>query len=482
VNFSNYVFSYSNGRYDQYPLDLHEALFQGLAKERKGAVQLTVHRVDNTVLYVFIYELNNSNSYIGLSVVFNSVYCTSPREFLKLFEKIISQTALNGKLLRINKKGNIQPTGTALEYNKDGLAFIDLHLKEGIIGLNQNFTSLPPSFKRGVGDKSFLFSQFKDSDINDALKQFEQVHIVKKEKPDSDIDRIGSLIANLSSERDELRARYKSLLVQKKNYKLVLVLLLMVLAAVSTLFIFNNSLKSKDSQISSLNFSLNGKNQQLTEQKDTINQQLATIGDLNGRVSVLNASLVEKSGRINELDFRIDSLVEKQGELLAENEDYRRSIRELRIRNNNLYVDNIELKEDKLELQNQIAQTSQFPILIESLKIGNVDSRGKVETEHGKQLLSARSMYLSPKIAYRGVRLDEKITLFVKLFLNERLSASADSANGYSYKVEITVQKTDDVVLTGWGGSRKGHWPVGSYRFEIWYQDILLKSADFELL
>lgn len=463
-------------------MDLHEALFQDLAKERKGAVQLTVHRIDNTVLYVFIYELNNSNSFIGLSLVFNSVYCTSPRELLKLMEKIISQTALNGKLLRIDKKGNIQPAGTALENNKDGLAFIDLQLKEGINGLNRYFTSLPSSFKRGVGHKSFLFSQFKDSDINDALKQFEQVHIVKKEKLDSDIDRIGSLISNLSSERDELRVRYKSLLAQKKNYKLVLVLLLMVLAAVSTVFIFNDSLKSKDSQISNLNFSLKGKNQQLTEQKDTINKQLGTIDDLNGKVSVLNESLIEKNGRINELDLRIDSLIEEQGELKAENEDFRSSIRDLRIRNNNLYVENIELKEDKLELQSRIEQTSQLPILIESLKIGNVDARSKVETEHGKQLLSANSMYLSPKIAYRGVSLDEKITLFVKLFLNERLSASVDSPNGYSYRAEITVQKTDDLVLTGWGSARKGHWPAGSYRFEIWYHDVLLKSVDFELL
>lgn len=122
------------------------------------------------------------------------------------------------------------------------------------------------------------------------------------------------------------------------------------------------------------------------------------------------------------------------------------------------------------------------PIIITDVEIANVYSGGDIETSYGNTLYSYRTMYLKPRITYYGSA-SENIELKVKVFNSYgTLYTGSSSPSGYSYKTEFNSSKGENTVaLSGWGGSEKGHWSSGNYRFEFWYGDVCLYTKRFSI-
>lgn len=121
------------------------------------------------------------------------------------------------------------------------------------------------------------------------------------------------------------------------------------------------------------------------------------------------------------------------------------------------------------------------PLVINEISIANKYKGGKIETDYGSTIYSSSSMYLSPKITYYGYKSGE-ITLYVKLYQNGYLRTGKESPNGYSYSDSEYIYSGENTCeLSGWGGEEKGHWPAGSYRFEVWYNNSCLKSSSFTI-
>jgi tetratricopeptide (TPR) repeat protein len=127
----------------------------------------------------------------------------------------------------------------------------------------------------------------------------------------------------------------------------------------------------------------------------------------------------------------------------------------------------------------------EIPIMITSLKIGNVYKDGTVETPYGDKLYSSTSMYLKPQIEFIGLQKCESIKLHTKLYYNETLRSNAKtSPPGYtSLSGDIFVagngKQTKD--FAAWGSSTQGFFPAGDYRYEIWYNEMLLEAIDFQV-
>jgi len=141
---------------------------------------------------------------------------------------------------------------------------------------------------------------------------------------------------------------------------------------------------------------------------------------------------------------------------------------------------NISDEKEKLE-QKLEGIVEYYPIIINSLKIGNVDSNGNIETDYGNTIYASNSMYLKPQIEYIGLKTNQTIALYLKLYKNGVLSTGASSPSGYSIKYDLYVDAEGTSGLMGWGNSTKGNWSSGSYRYEIWYNNMCLKVVDFNL-
>lgn len=125
-----------------------------------------------------------------------------------------------------------------------------------------------------------------------------------------------------------------------------------------------------------------------------------------------------------------------------------------------------------------------FPIYVSKLEVANADGRGNSISSYGKDISASSSMYLMPRITYWGFMVGEKLELMVRLYDHEgKLVTGASSPKGYSYscKIDPILPNENSISLSGWGGSDRGHFRPGTYRYEVWYNDMCLKQCAFIL-
>ena len=93
-------------------------------------------------------------------------------------------------------------------------------------------------------------------------------------------------------------------------------------------------------------------------------------------------------------------------------------------------------------------------------------------------------MYLKPKITYTGINPGRSIDLKIKWYMPDgSLSTGDSSPSGYSQQRSLYVNAGSNNIetLKGWGNSTKGNWEKGTYRIEIWYDNVCLKSQTFRI-
>ena len=123
------------------------------------------------------------------------------------------------------------------------------------------------------------------------------MYISNNEESNSELDRIHKKLSDLYTEKQELNTKYKKLLGQKKQYKGIIFLCIVIIGCILGLFAFNKNLQSKDNKIQSQEVELNKRN-------DTIALQ--------------HSNIVELKDIQSELDVNIDCLEE---ELMQSNEN-----------------------------------------------------------------------------------------------------------------------------------------------------------------
>lgn len=133
----------------------------------------------------------------------------------------------------------------------------------------------------------------------------------------------------------------------------------------------------------------------------------------------------------------------------------------------------------KLDFDKKLLYTT-YPILISEIEIGNFDYNNNALTDYGKTIFSSDTKYLKPRIKYMGFN-SGQIVLNIKLYNSYGyMSSGTSSPNGFSYSTTLKVNPGSSMVeLPSWGSNTKGHWPAGKYRYEIWYEDVCLKSKSF---
>ena len=126
--------------------------------------------------------------------------------------------------------------------------------------------------------------------------------------------------------------------------------------------------------------------------------------------------------------------------------------------------------------------TSVAPFVINRVEIGNAYKDGDMETNYGSTIYTNRTMYLKPKVYYKGFS-SGSYNLKTKWFYPDgSLSTGTDSPDGFSQEKEYTFSEGDNSKeLVGWGNESMGHWRSGDYRLEIWYKDKCVYLKNFKV-
>ncbi len=379
--------------------------------------------------YGYIRKLDSESQYIGFCVLLNGVMFSEIGGLFSVFENAISNLVENGSIICFNEKAEIISNTTSLAETSNEVAKIASFISNSIEGF-QNLTKLPPPSYNVSIDEVKEFSIYDDiSKIIDASSKYGYTYIYKNQQFNTpSLTSSNKIITRLYEEKqlliknyDTLQTKYDKLNNQKKQISKVITLVLIVIGCGIGIFLLSSNLDDTKSKLNSA--------------KSEIEMKTNEISQLNNNISTL------------------------EGE------------------NSNLRQEVISLNSLKHKVSNA------YPLIINNIEIANVDYNGNVKTDYGYTIYSSKTMYLQPRIKYDGLSSGDK-TLKVKWYNPDgtlRRGSSSPSGFSQSESCYIYSGNGNTCTLNSWGNRTKGHWKAGTYRIEIWYDNVCLKSKTFTI-
>ena len=423
-----YIFSYASGNYQQYISDHSETLIRQNCINSTAQHQIVVRRDGNLMYYTYVYKKNTSTA-LGFSVVCGEI-CLNLHWLYEFLLNTLDISAQKGVLFAYDEKGAISQKVTNFSAEAAEVDNIFRTIKDYLEKRPSYWETLPPEdFSIPMTSKMTLaFSDDDNNKIIEALRHYHNVVVTMENTAPSSFSKT---VARLNSEKEELTAQrnnleneIESLKRQKKQYRWVISLSLLVAAALVAIVLFNQN-------VNNLNY--------------TLNKKEATIDSLHTVISNKNNTISNKEEIISRKDR--------------------------------------ELKNTKSELasvQSSINELSQYtPLIVSDITMKNGGE------DYGETIYSRNTTYLYPRLKVYGL-VDRTITLYIKFYTPNGLSTGTgkwQSPPGYSYKDDVTIQKNRQTMLypAGWGGKDKGHWQKGTYRIEIWHNNSCLKTKTFTI-
>lgn len=430
---SVYVFGSLENGYTQYPDDYAKEIYQKFYAKSTASSQITIHRNNNLIYYGYIRKLDVSSQYIGFCVLLNGIMFSQIGRLFPIFENAVADLVARGEILHFTIRGDITSSIKNLNERQQEVERIASVIQNQINELGSNTWKLPPVSYGVSSNESKTFSESdKNEDIVSASCKFGYTYILKdKDYDTASLTNYKSVLVQLNKEKDilysnysELKAKYEKLTEQKKQYKKVVVLCILIALCGIGLFFLKDSLDSTRSN--------------LEDARNDITLKEGIIKTRDGKIASLESSLSAEQSRRERAENELS-------ELKSSYSDY-------------------------------------MPIIITNVEIANVYNDGSIETDYGGTIYSSYSMYVKPKITYKGIKTGESISLDIKLYTPSGLSRGSSSPSNCTWTESFYVSSGSNTKsFQGWGGASKGHWVSGTYRYEFWYGNVCLKARTFTI-
>lgn len=430
----SYLFCLKQNNYVQYPNDHTASFLKPLCGHQKEKHQVVVYRDGGLMYYCYTYD-TGKNETVGLCLA-TGLLCTQLKPLYDRFINCLVLFARRGVIFRFGEDGGIQGISD-FTHNTGEVEELFRCLKEHNESGKISWDTLPPEDHTISKGASVLFN-FEEDDhraIVEATRHYTYVFITMHNPTPTSysetVKRLSSENETLIGEKEELSKQLDKINKQKKQYELVIGLAIAMFVGA---LIFIAVISDKNTKIKNQLATIQNNEETILSQKSTISTQKNTISEQKQTISTLN-------NKVDELESKYNSL----------ESDY----------------SNI---------------TSTYPLKITNIEIGNTYSGGQIETNYGYSIYSSRTMYLKPKIYYVGYN-SGSYNFKVKWYTPSGvISQGKNSPSGYSQSQSIYVYSgQNEETLNGWGNSNKGNWSSGTYRIEIWYNNMCLKSKNFTI-
>ena len=376
MNASIYVFGKFNNGYSQFPDDYSSSIFETFHKHAKSVTQLSIHREGNLMYYGYIRKLEEKN-YIGFCIVLNGLMMSQINQLFALYENLITILVTKGYLIHFNNQGDIITNIEKLYLNQEEIAQLQNLIRFNLQKID--YTILPPVNYGKSKDsiKDFHISENIEDIIKSTYTNAYTFIYKTKDYNTSQFNSYKGVIARLNNEKNEIKSKYDDLqkvyantLRQKKQMKLVI---LLVFALFIGSIIFFNTLEAKNKDIQSKQETIeqqSSENAKLEIEKDNLLGRHVTLQDqyriLKNAHDSLNIKFDNVQNSYEDLLTKYNQLNElvslKQGEinnLQSKNQSLDKQIR--------VYRNNIRKKEtDYQDLQKKYNILNQSLIIMEN--------------------------------------------------------------------------------------------------------------------
>ena len=287
MNASVYLFGEFNSGYSQYPNDYASSIFQKFSANAKSTTQIAIHRDGNLVYYGYIRKLQQER-YIGFCVVLNGLILKRIDGLFSLFENTISNLVTNGKLIHFNEQGDLVTSVEKLYLNREEIDLLTESLRAGFKRF-EAFSAPLPAVSYGTSKdsfKDFVVDDDQDEIIKSSYTNGYTYIYKSKGFNTAQLNSYKGVLSRAYKEKKELTEKYERLqaehaktLRQKKQFKFVLILFIVLLGCAIGLF--------------SLNDNLNITRDALSSAKDTISMQNDLLSSKTVQISNLHTENYE---------------------------------------------------------------------------------------------------------------------------------------------------------------------------------------------
>ena len=480
MNCNLYFFIATHKGYSQYPDNYSKEIVSNiLAKtDRKKNISQFAISTNGKLAYMTYQYRYSDSKYLGICCEYNNVVPTNFEYLFEFYDKLIEDILEKGEIIHYDSAGNICPS---LDYISDKVELLNYYGNYIDNRLNDKlakYINLP--LRNYTSEKKKVITlayDDADTELVELLDVYDCV-IISRDNPYV----LG--YANVLKESDEKISRLETELAkinrQKKQYRMVVFLVLAVVACLVVLYSFNSNiqvltgnLSQRNEEIKILKEDLDLANYRVHTMKIDIDEKIVFIGNLEKTISLNRRSMDSLNNTIESQGIIIDDL---RNELSSANNKLSSTVSQLSTTKSNLE----DVKYKLSNCQNIIKKS--FPIIINDVEFAN-KNKEKVISDYGQPIYSKKSRWIWFRIKYEGLETGTK-NLYYRIYdPNGKLMTKPSSPSGYSCSTqEYIYQGTNTDVLFGWGSDKSGYWNKGTYRIEIWYEDVCLKQKSFIIL
>lgn len=247
-----------------------------------------------------------------------------------------------------------------------------------------------------------------------------------------------------------------------------------VSSLVSSNSTLQNDLAQTRRQLSSSNSSLNTERQKAQNAQKEADEAKKSLEEAESSKSTLHTLYI-----IALIALGITAFVQCNGNQNKESEIYSLNNEKTELTNQvkTLKSQNASLSNTNKSLSSIIEKVgSKTPLFL-----GDVSVRNSGEG-YGTTIYSSKTTYINPKVEIFSL-VDGRVDIYVKFYTPYGLSTGTSSSGGYSYSDYFYMTKNQSTTceFNGWGGTDKGHWSSGNYRFEFYYKGKCIGTKSFTI-
>lgn len=468
MNCNIYFFIGTQKGYSQYPENYSKDIISNiLAKtdRKKNLSQFAISMNGKLAYMTYQYRYSDSK-YFGICCEYNNVVPTNFEYLFEFFDNIVQDILAKGEIIHYDSTGIISPS---IDYISDKIELVSYY--SNLISNNLNdrlakYINLPSQNYTSEKKKvAVLAYDDKHTQLIDLLNTYDNV-VISRDNPY--VLGFANTLKKSSEKISQLEAELAKINRQKKQYRIVVFLVLAVAGCLVALYSFNNNIQSLTGDLSQKKEEIKALNSDLTIANAKIDTMSLELSDKNQRIVVLQKESVKNRNSIDSLK----NITQNQDSVISD----------LR---SDLSSTNRRLSSVQSELSDYKDKVGKhMPLVINNIELANYTAnQGRVISDYGQRIYSNESRWVWFRINYDGIVSGTK-NLHYKIYDQKgQLETCSSSPSGYSWSSDIYIygDNNNSVVLFGWGADNASTWSTGTYRIEIWYNDMCLKSKSFTI-